>query len=545
MSSPVAASVYITRLQAIPPSLFFMVPLATIVLFFLAVSRTVVQHRHEPVLINIQLLDRRKKRVSWVFPVVFSLAVLAILAGTLLFFRERSNSFYLAVADSIVTSVLYLELSVSAVYLLGIVAKIDTLQPIVFSFCCMVTATILISATLASVVSSFTAIPPLLAPILYLSMAILTIPVITFSFLSTMRPSEASMAPQITLSSTCSYPPFSPEKTRALDEVSSSLEMSQASLPASYATRNISVYILAGQISAIIHFAFAIGILVLLPDQTSPPITLTSEELRAGLWVEALVFRIIQTAFLVSWIICIMSAFLQLFSRTIRPAVRTSTLTAASDTTAFTSLPPRTPHRKSKSRSSSFSSPRPRRPPINSHSEYPDYPYRPSLPGTDDFQNLHDPFASPSARTSKTAAATLDVFSEPVCRPTRMSAWGTLPPVIPPRPPPNVLVINPQAHRLPSLRNLRLVASRASIPSSADSAAYTGSGRRSLSMFSYTTPSAYSQEGEEGYDGAFDVEEALLAQQLLRRLDAAGAGGWSNLKLGRSGSAGSTFGRRS
>lgn len=114
-----------------------------------------------------------------------------------------------------------------------------------------------------------------------------------------------------------------------------------------------------------------------------------------------------------------------------------------------------------------------------------------------------------------------------------MSAWGTLPPVIPPRPPPNVLVFNPPARRLPSLRNLRLAATP-----SIDN-------RRSLSFFSYTTPSAYSQDGDEAYDGAFDVEEALLAQKLLRRLDAAGPGWGGTLKLGRSGSGASTrAGRR-
>lgn len=114
MSTP-AASVYITHLQAIPPSLFFMVPLVTIILFFRAISLTIVQHSHDPVLIHIQLLDRRKKRVAWVFPVVFSLALLAIVAGALLFFLERSSSFTLALADSVVKSVLYLERKLSLV----------------------------------------------------------------------------------------------------------------------------------------------------------------------------------------------------------------------------------------------------------------------------------------------------------------------------------------------------------------------------------------------------------------------------------------------
>ncbi|KAF8210559.1 hypothetical protein K438DRAFT_1809903 [Mycena galopus ATCC 62051] len=323
-----------------------------------------------------------------------------------------------------------------------------------------------------------------------------------------------------------------------LEDVSSSLEMSHTNLPANYATRRIPVYILCGQISAVIHFAFAIGLLILLPDQSSPPAMLTSEEMAAGVWVEAFVFRIVQTAFLVVWIICTMSALLQLFSRVNHhPSVRASTLTAASDATAFTALPLRASrHQKTKSRSSSFSSPRPRR-----------HPIIPRRPSPDDFQNLFDPFAS--ARTSRTLGALSPTTPEDPedapaygTRPTRMSAWGSLPPVIPPRPPPNVLVINPPK-RLPSLRDL--AARVSSVPSSPDSGVYLNSsdtklGRRSMSFFSYTTPSAYSQEGETADGFEFDVEEAMLAQALLRRLDAAGGGGW---KVKRNGSA--SNGRRS
>ncbi|KAJ7496001.1 hypothetical protein B0H11DRAFT_2001471 [Mycena galericulata] len=537
MSSLVASAVYINHLQAIPPSLFFMVPLATIILFFLAMSQSIVQHRHDRVLISIHLLDRRKKRVVWVFPVVFSLALLAIAAGAILFLRERSNSFSLVLSDSVVTSLLYLELSVSIVYLLGIIANLGTIQPVAFFFFCIIIATILIAATVVSIIGSFKALPPLLAPILYLTTAILTLPVITFSFLSTLSPSEASLAPQITLSSTCSFPPATSEKPRMLDEVSSTLEMSQGtSMPTTSATRKISIYLLCGQISAIVHFAFAISILMLLPDQSSPPSTLTSEEMAAGVWEEALIFRIIQTAFLVFWIICTMSAFLQLFVRVNRTSPRGSMLTTASDTTAFTDLPPRTHRPKCKSSSSSFSSPRPRRPPVSPRSaDYPPPPPRRPPRDSDDFQDLHDPFASPTsstARSSRTATAA-DVYDAGQHRPTRMSAWGTLPPVVPPRPPPNVLVINPPPRRLPSMRTLRLAPA-----SAADS-------RRSLSLFSYTTPSAYSQDGDDAYDGTFDVEEAMLAQKLLRRLDAAGTGWGGTLRLGRSGSTGSTFsGRR-
>ncbi|KAJ6499036.1 hypothetical protein C8R45DRAFT_925716 [Mycena sanguinolenta] len=552
--------VYISRLQVIPPAMLLLVPLATVVLFFVAVSRTVVQHRHEPVFIHVQLLDRRRRRVAWVFPVVFSLALLAIVVGALLYFRGKQfeGALTLAVTECIVTSVLYVELFVSALYLLHVVADLGTIQPVILYCYSMVLAAILFSATFLSVMGLFMAAPPLLAPILYLSMAILTMPVITFSFLSTLSVSEAaSLAPQITLSSTYSYPAFSSDSEKRqmmledIDVPSSSLEMSSYS---SYsATRRIPVYILCGQISAVVHFAFAIALYVLLPDQSSLPSTLTGEEVTAGLWVEALVFRTVQTAFLVAWIICTMSASLQLFSRvnhhTQDPSVRTSTLTTASDATAFTALPLRAHHRQSKSRSSSFCSPRPRR-----------HPVVPRRPSPDDFQNLHDPFAS--VRTSRTVAPPLSPAADASGydeRPTRMSAWGALPlslsppPVIPPRPPPNVLVFNPPAKRLPSLRGL--AARVSAVPSNADSGVFLGSvadgngnknlsAKRSMSFFSYTTPSAYSQEGEtaDEYE-TFDVEEARLAQMLLRRLDAAGTGGGGGWKLKRNGSTAS--GRRS
>ncbi|KAJ7680585.1 hypothetical protein DFH06DRAFT_1464757 [Mycena polygramma] len=527
MSAPSSASLYIVRLQAIPPSLYFLVPLATVVLLFLTVSHTVAQHRHDPVLIHIQLLDRRKRRVAWVLPVVFSLAILAILAGALRFFRPRSNSFALVVADSIVTAILYVELSVSVLYLLSTVADLGTIQPIILSVYLSILIAVLISATFVSIVASFKSMPPLLSPVLYLSVAILTMPFITFSFFSTLSSSEASLAPQITLSTTSSYPAFASEKPRMLDDVPST---PVTVLPAHFVNRTIPVYILCGQISAVVHFSFAIGLLVLLPDQSSPQSTLTNGEMTSGIWVEALVFRIIQAAFLVFWIICTMSAFIRLFLGENRSSLstRASTLTTASDATAFTALPTRSHHPKSKSRSSSFSSPRPRRPPL---------PPRRSSP--DDFQNLHDPFASP--HTSRTAATLSPTTAElPEARATRMSAWGTLPPppIVPPRPPPNVLVFNPPARRLPSLRNLR---TRVSSAPAADSDVYAGAGGdksvlRSMSFFSYTTPSAYSQDGEGdayAFDAAFDVEEALLAQKLLRRLDAAGTGGWNTMKLKR------------
>ncbi|KAJ7647066.1 hypothetical protein FB45DRAFT_892227 [Roridomyces roridus] len=555
--------VNLDHLEAIPPSLFFLVPLATLVLFFVTISQTIVQHRHHPVVISIQLLDRRKKRVLWVFPVVFSLALLAIVAGAILFLRDRSSSSSsLAVADSVVISILYLELNVSVVYLLSVIADPGRVQPIAYFFFCTLITVILVTATLLSIVGSFQPMPTFLGPALYLSISVFTLPVITFSFLSILNPSESPEGPHITLSSTCSFPttPTDSEKPRIIeDELPSSLELSQATMPANYGTRAISLYSLLAQICAIFHFAFDIGLLVLFRSHAADP------ELSTGVQVDALALRIVKTIFLVLWILFTMSAFLQLFTRINRStdtAALRSRMSNASDSTAFTALPPRihNTHKQLKSASSSFASPRPKRRPIPA-------PTRPRR-GSGDFQDLYDPFASPRAsRTplSPDAPSSATLISSPQ-RATRMSAWGGLPsapppPIIPPRPPPNVLVINPAARRLPSLRSLRLRA----LCEETGTGGY-GSGRRhhhgkrgSMSMFSYTTPSAYSQEtyGPDGHGGggpeyepptAFDVEEALLAQKLLRRLDAGavgGGGGGGTWKLGRSGSGGSArAGRR-
>ncbi|KAJ7197616.1 hypothetical protein GGX14DRAFT_574090 [Mycena pura] len=150
---------------SIPPALYFLVPLTSVLLVFLAVSRADVRPRHDPTIVNIQL-----RRVVWVFPVVFSLAVLSILAGALLFSRQRSTSFSLAMTDSVVSSVLHLELCFSAMYLLSVVPTLASMHPAKFFFYCIVLATILISATMVSIAGSFEPIPPLIPPILYLCM---------------------------------------------------------------------------------------------------------------------------------------------------------------------------------------------------------------------------------------------------------------------------------------------------------------------------------------------------------------------------------------
>ncbi|KAJ7072058.1 hypothetical protein C8F01DRAFT_226322 [Mycena amicta] len=513
-------------IQAVTPILFFLVPVATIVLFLLAVARPTAHPLH----IHVHILDRHKTRVVWVFPVIFSLALLSIAAGALLFVRQHSDAFSLALADEIVTAALYMELSFSCMHLLSVITTMAALRPVVFLLYCILLTTILISATLVSIVGSFKAMPLFLSPVLYLTLTILTLPVITFSLLSTIDRSEVSLAPEIIVASP-SYPRSSMEKPGLFDDAFSA-EDSSTFPPRSRSpptTRNISVSVLCGQVSAIVHFGFSIAFLVLVPDQSSSLSTLSTEEAATGVWKEALAFQISRTAFLVIWIICTMAAFLQLYSKSANPhpLLRNSTLTSVSEATitAFTDMPPRSPQRPrikfmAISRSSSFSSPRPRRHPLQPFP--PPVPRRPSP--IDDFGDLEDPFAfapvlpyaGESVRNSRATAST--AVDEP--RPTRMSAWGTL---TPPQPPPTAL----QGVRRPSLRALGLKRGVSASITTGDADAVTigskGSKsmkRRSMSIFTgYTSPSEYSQFGEG--DSGFDMEEALLAQKLLQTLDAA------------------------
>ncbi|KAF7305994.1 hypothetical protein HMN09_00753900 [Mycena chlorophos] len=525
--------------------LLFVVPLAALVLFFIA-AVLIGALRWAT---HIQIPQRR--RVVRAFPVAVTLALLATACGALLLARQHADSSALRLANAVVLSALYMELTFSVMYLLGVVTNLATQHPVMFLLYCILITMILIAAALVAIVASFKTMPLLLSPILYLVLTMLTLPVISFSFLLSMDRSEVSTAPQIQV---VAYPRWSIEKPELFDDSTDESSVHPTSVPRRLipATRKVAVSVLYGQISASVHFAFAIAYLVLNPDQPdaiSPSNT------------SALALQISRSAFLVVWIICTMTAYLQLYAkstnaRTSRSFARASTAASISEAatiTAFTDMPPRSSQRgprikfmsidTSASRSSSFSSPRPRRNPL---SIVPPMP--PVAAGDDDFRDLEDPFAfvRSSVRDSQVSRDSTAVdHNEP--RPTRMSAWGTLP-VTPP--PPVAFTF----HRLPSLRALALrrnqsqhsgntldadvvtIASKTTTTTTSKSA--KASKRRSLSIFTgYTSPSEYSQVGEG--DPGFDLEEALLAQQLLQRLDAANRNGAGNSSGAGAGAGGS------
>ncbi|KAF7321786.1 hypothetical protein MKEN_00700400 [Mycena kentingensis (nom. inval.)] len=494
-------------LAAILPVLYWVVgPIAVLLLPFAVLRRR--QNNLRP-----------KKSIAWGIMVVVSFAGLSVGAGVLLLLRQRRDSFALALANSVVTSALYMELNFSTMYMLSVLTPLPERRPILFLLYCVVLTTILIAAMLVSIVSSFRPMPPLLPPLLYLAFTVLTLPVI--AFYSFFNPPQPSSAPQFLVAP----PRSSTEKPRLFDETS----FGSSPRPRSSLSTAAAISVLCAQTVAIAHFGFAVVFCVQVPDVPSLNPTLAPGTVPAPLFQQAIALQASQIACLVIWLAGTILAFLQLYSRSGNgriSALRSSSLTSGSEATvtAFTNLPSSRPARikflpLTASRSSSFSSPRPRRNPLQPRLSTPPVPRRPSP--IDDFRDLKDPFAPAlgvSVRTSQATGST--AVDEP--RPTRMSAWGTLPTA----PPPSATQQGREnVRRLPSLRALGLLRGTAAPAGDADARTSSSKGtksmkRRSMSIFTgYTSPSAYSQDGE-GDDG-FDMEEALLAQKLLQRLDAA------------------------
>ncbi|KAF7315674.1 hypothetical protein MIND_00083000 [Mycena indigotica] len=509
--------------------LFFVVPVAAIALSVVAAARS--SNFQDP---------SSKRRVVWTLPVFFTLAILSTAAGTLFFVRLHGDNFSLALANSVVVAALYMELSFCVLYLLSVITTLAVLRPVKFLFYCILITAILISATLVYIIESFQVIWPLLSPILYLALTILTLPVIGFSFLSTVDHPRVFLAPQILVSSP-SYPRLSIEKPRLsfVDEGLSTEESCVAPVHPPPIKRAAAVFVLCGQTFAIIHFGLSIAFAILVSDQPPPLLASALQETVGDMRQEALAFEIAGTAFLVLWMICTMMAFLP--SRLRRRPASLATVSEVA-VTAFTDAHLRRPRIKLKSlvslsvqnstpRSSPFSTPAP--------NAIPD-PLWPKMPAINDLDELQDPFALKSEPVVVSLRTSQPNGSTNGPRQPRMSAWGTLPVT----PPPTLQVYRENVGRLPSLRALGLRRAAPSRASDTDAitlaskrtATTTGKStpgrRRSMSVFTgYTSPSEYSQVGEG--DAGFDMEEALLAQKLLQRLDAASNTGNAGPGTGR------------
>lgn len=167
-------------------------------------------------------------------------------------------------------------------------------------------------------------IPPLLSPVFHLVFTALTLPILTFTFLTALSPAQVVPLPSLSLSSSPASRYVS-KQTGTLGAASTPSPMPSPAVSPHFRlrTRNFFLFLLCAQISALVYFAFQISMLVLLPGQTVLAATPTGKEIQMGVWTEALVFRAVQTVFIVLWTVCVMSAFFRtcLFQRLTRRMV--------------------------------------------------------------------------------------------------------------------------------------------------------------------------------------------------------------------------------
>lgn len=110
---------YIYHLQMLPPALFFLVPLFSILLLFLGFSQSHSDpERQQSHFLAVQnsawpgdprRVQWRRIRVVWCYFAIFSLTLLATLSGACGFALENLKAFALAAAESIATSFLRFE----------------------------------------------------------------------------------------------------------------------------------------------------------------------------------------------------------------------------------------------------------------------------------------------------------------------------------------------------------------------------------------------------------------------------------------------------
>ncbi|KAJ7197615.1 hypothetical protein GGX14DRAFT_402542 [Mycena pura] len=121
---------------------------------------------------------------------------------------------------------------------------------------------------------------------------------------------------------------------------------SEMRLPERYApaARNISIYILCGQISASVHFALWISILVYLPDQSSPAPTLRAKRSQRGSRQKHSLSGLLDNMHNVRFTTTIFAQWKWL-SRCRGAASSTFTTASEATITAFTALPARSSRR--------------------------------------------------------------------------------------------------------------------------------------------------------------------------------------------------------
>lgn len=348
MSSPSMAN----PLPAIPPALFFLVPLFAVVILLLALS-----HRPAHYGAN-QPTQKRRALVSYL--AIASLTVLSTLTGALGLTASYPSpnprtpaELGKAKAESVVQAFLFLELGVSVLYLSSGYVLLSTILKAYTT----ILVISLSSATLLALLLPFvsTSFPAYLPPVLYLSYAILTIPLVVHTFRQFVRgtsnldsessiPLSLSLAPPLPspTASSASFPSVvshheklpsissSTSTLAAVDHWQSSahvhlhptvpfpapddLENGQVVHPTGddqnlssrigrSRSRSLLVFLLAAQGAALMGLCFDIAATVLMTASTRPGSATYGRSIYA-------ILQIVEAAFIVLCITGVMSAYL-------------------------------------------------------------------------------------------------------------------------------------------------------------------------------------------------------------------------------------------
>ncbi|KAJ7594554.1 hypothetical protein C8J56DRAFT_441053 [Mycena floridula] len=330
-------------LYSIPASLFFIVPLFSIVLiiFSASVSRPASRILHLDVPSRYRIFSRTNSLKISYFSISF-LALLALLVAAVGLDKLTDESFALAATESILLASLHFHLSLSGLFLTVASVSPQTMPPAKLCTYSAVLGALMICATVLAILPPFLppkdsifsfAIPPLLPPLLSLLFATLSLALLAYITLLSSQPRIVHRTPP-SLPSQVSWNPPSPSshrKATSLDISSSvsrielfDVEVQRAHTPAltSNSTRlgglayvqihrNFWLLLLSAQGCSLLSFAFNICGLVLV-DPFPPSIQKRdiSYEIFVAAWKADLSLRMLESIFSVGWAACMMCSFM-------------------------------------------------------------------------------------------------------------------------------------------------------------------------------------------------------------------------------------------
>ncbi|KAL1723856.1 hypothetical protein EV715DRAFT_269202 [Schizophyllum commune] len=531
-SMPLTSSVL--RIRAIPTSLFFLVPLIAIALVLFSLSQswkpgkpdlTAMGGRHPAIAsVYASRYSRRRLRVCVAWASFAILVLTAILIGALGATSSQTYDPRTTLAGEVLICLSQFELGAVFLYLTVVSSSKEAISPFKLYTCAFILTLMMMGANLVSILSLFLAMPPLLPVTLVFVFLALALPFPAYQLAWTImvHRGRASKGHGIIFSPACSTTSTLTACSASCKDAYSTPDLgypasagscgAPAQSNATYTRiRNLWVYLFCAVLAASFAAASDIGaVSIISADDTASRTP----------------FRIIEATGMVLCFICLTTA-LMVHTLVIQDEFNEEAAAAAN------SINDDLYTRRPVSRSSSFTSPRPRRNPIrrfmttaSTYCSAANTPIdaSPRLPcpvhvetskeicravtptPSEDCTALRDPFAP--VLTSSPAIQP-DYESYPLTDASRLSAWGSLPMIAPP-PAAAVTIVQPRKMP-PTLRAKKSFANAG--------------------------------EGEQAEQSAFDLEEALLAQRLLRtlqvdeKLAASGPSSWLD-SLGRVGSLG-------